>query len=141
MPIRPLTALRLAIEPLQWLFKSIVILGLSLLLSLGLLNLVQGGFQVIAYYWLDKTPHQYPINLEIFFWGIKLIALYLVSIWLLSQYRLSLTHTIIRRSIKTGIVLGVLMISIVAIERIVINYNTNQIACEMPGPTCNPNCN
>jgi hypothetical protein len=86
---------------------------------------------------LGKTPHQYPINLEIFFWGIKLIALYLVSIWLLSQYRLSLTHTIIRLSIKTGIVLGVLMISIVAIERIVINYYTNQIDCELPEPPQN----
>ena len=134
--------MRIVIQSLQWLFKCAVILCLGLLLAIGLLQLAQGTFQLIVYYWLSKTPHLYPINLETLFWGIKLIALYLVPVWLLSQYQSNFTcKAIIKRSAITGTVLGVLLISMVAIDRFVIYYYTKQIDCEMPGPTCNPNCN
>lgn len=133
--------MRLVIQSLQWLFKCAVILSLGLLLAIGLLQLAQGTFQVIVYYWLSKTPHLYPINLETLFWGIKLIALYLVPVWLLSQYQSNFTcKAIIKRSAITGAVLGVLLIGMIAIDRFVIYYYTKQVDCEMPGPTCNPNC-
>ena len=134
--------MQLVIQSAQWLFKYTVMLCLGLLLAIGLLQLAQGTLQVFVYYWLSKISHLYPVDLETLFWGIKLIALYLVSIWLLSQYQFNSTcKAIVKRSAITGVVIGALLISAVALERFVINYYTNQIACEMPGPTCNPNCN
>ena len=126
-----ITGAQLLIQTVQWLFKCAVILCLGLLLAVGLLQLAQGAFQVLAYYWLSKTPHLYPINLETLFWGIKLIALFLVSIWLLSQYRANYTcKAIVKRSVITGAVLGVLLIGMVAIDRFVIYYYSKQISCE-----------
>ena len=133
--IHSITGAQLLIQTVQCLFKSAVILCLGLLLAIGLLQLAQGTFQVLAYYWLSKTPHLYPINLETLFWGVKLIALFLVSIWLLSQYRANHTcKAIVKRSVITGAVLGVLLIGMVAIDRFVIYYYTKQIDCELPGP-------
>jgi hypothetical protein len=65
-----------------------------------------------------------------------------VPVWLLSQYQYNFTcKAIIKRSAITGAVLGVLLIGMIAIDRFVIYYYTKQVDCEMPGPTCNPNCN
>ena len=134
--------MRLVIQSLQWLFKYTAILCLGLLLAIGLMQLAEGTFQVHVYYWLSKIPHLYPVDLGTLFWGIKLISLYLVSIWLLSQYQFNSTcKAIIKRSAITGAVLSVLLIGMVAIDRFVIYYYTKQVDCEMPGPTCNPNCN
>jgi len=139
--IHSITGAQLLIQTVQWLFKCAVILCLGLLLAIGLLQLAQGTFQVLAYYWLSKTPQLYPINLETLFWGIKLIALFLVSIWLLSQYRVNYTcKAIIKRSVITGAVLGVLIIGMVALERFVINYYTHKILCELSVPTSSPHC-
>jgi hypothetical protein len=129
--IHSITGAQLLIQTVQWLLKNTMILCLGLLLAIGLLQLAQGTFQVLAYYWLSKTPHLYPINLETLFWGIKLIALFLVSIWLLSQYRANYTcKAIVKRSVITGAVLGVLLIGMVAIDRFVIYYYSKQISCE-----------
>jgi hypothetical protein len=136
-----ITGAQLLIQTVQWLFKCAVILCLGLLLAVGLLQLAQGAFQVLAYYWLSKTPQLYPINLETLFWGMKLIALFLVSIWLLSQYRANYTcKAIVKRSVITGAVLGVLIIGMVALERFVINYYTHKILCELSVPTSSPHC-
>ena len=136
-----MTGIRWAVQIAQWVLKYAVILFLGLLLAIGLLQLAQGTFQVIFYYWLSKTPQLYPINLETLFWGIKLIALYLVSIWLLSQYRANYTcKVIIKRSVITGAVLGVLLVGAVALERFVINYYTYKILCELSEPTSSPHC-
>ena len=72
--------MQLVIQSAQWLFKYTAILCLGLLLAIGLMQLAEGTFQVDVYYWLSKIPHLYPVDLETLFWGIKLIALYLVSI-------------------------------------------------------------
>jgi hypothetical protein len=139
--IHSITGAQLLIQTVQWLLKNTIILCLGLLLAIGLLLLAQGTFQVLAYYWLSKTPQLYPINLETLFWGIKLIALFLVSIWLLSQYRANYTcKAIVKRSVITGAVLGVLIIGMVALERFVINYYTHKILCELSVPTSSPHC-
>lgn len=124
------------IESAQWTFRWVVILSLGLLFAVGLLQIAQGAFQVLAYYWLVKTPHKYPVNVETLFWGIKLTALYLVSIWLLSLYRTSSRcQTTVKRSLITGAVLGVLLIGMVALDRFVIYYYTNQLDCNLPEPS------
>lgn len=130
-----MTGVRWGIESARWTFRWAVILSLGLLFAVGLLQIAQGAFQVLAYYWLVKTPHLYPVNLETLFWGIKLSALYLVSIWLLSLYRASSScKAIIKRSVITGAILGVLLIGMVAVDRFVVYYYSNQIDCELPEP-------
>ena len=124
------------IKSARWTLRWAVILSLGLLFAVGLLQIVQGAFQVLAYYWLVTTPHLYPVNVETLFWGIKLTALYLVSIWLLSLYRTSSRcQAIVKRSLMTGAVLGVLLIGMVALDRFVVYYYTNQIDCELPEPS------
>ena len=131
-----MTGVRWGIESARWTCRWAVILSLGLLFAVGLLQIAQGAFQVLAYYWLVKTPHQYPVNVETLFWGIKLTALYLVSIWLLSLYRTSSRcQVIVKRSLITGAVLGVLLIGMVALDRFVVYYYTNQIDCELPEPS------
>jgi len=133
--IHSMTGTQLLIQTVQWLFKHAMIFCLGLLLAIGLLQVAQGTFQVLAYHWLSKTPHLYPINLEMLFWGVKLIALFLVSIWLLSQYRANYTcKAIVKRSVITGAVLGALLIGMVAIDLFVTyySYNTKQITCQPP---------
>lgn len=126
---------RAMIQVMQWLLKWIAILILGLLLGFSLLQMAQGAFQVIVYYWLNKAPHQYPLSLDSLFWAIKLLAVYLVSIWLLSQYRANtINQSIIRRSIIAGAVLGALLIGMVALDRLVVYYYSNQIDCELPEP-------
>jgi len=133
-----MTGVRWGIESARWTLRWAVILSLGLLFAVGLLQIAQGAFQVFAYYWLVKTPHQYPVNLETLFWGVKLTALYLVSIWLLSLYRASSRcQAIIKRSLITGAVLGALLIGMVALDRFVVYYYTNQIDCELPEPPQN----
>ena len=130
-----MTGIHWGIESARWTLRWAVILSLGLLFAVGLLQIAQGAFQVLAYYWLVTTPHQYPVNVETLFWGIKLTALYLVSIWLLSLYRTSLRcKAIIKRSMITGAVLGVLLIGMVALDRLVVYYYSNQIDCELPEP-------
>jgi hypothetical protein len=122
----------------QWVIKSLIILCLSLVFAIGLLNLAQGTFQIFAYYWLSNEAHRYPLDLGPLFVGLKCAAFFLVTIWLLSQYRASAAcQAIVRRSVRGGLVIGVLITAIVAVERFVINYYTNQIACELPDPPRN----
>ena len=124
------------IKSARWTLRWAVILSLGLLFAAALLQIAQGAFQVLAYYWLVTTPHLYPVNVETLFWGIKLTALYLVSIWLLSLYRTSSRcQAIVKRSLMTGAVLGVLLIGMVALDRFVVYYYTNQIDCELPEPS------
>ena len=131
-----MTGIHWGIESARWTLWWAVILSLGLLFAVGLLQIAQGAFQVLAYYWLVKTPHQYPVNVETLFWGIKLAALYLVSIWLLSLYRTSSRcQAIVKRSMITGVVLGVLLTGMLALDRLVVYYYTNQIDCNLPEPT------
>jgi len=135
----PMTGVDWGIVSAKWVLRWAVILCLGLLFAVGLLQIAQGAFQVLAYYWLVKTPHLYPVNVETLFWGIKLTTLFLVSIWLLSLYRASSScQAIIKRSVITGAVLGALLIGMVALDRFVVYYYTNQIDCELPQPPQNP---
>lgn len=137
--IDPMTVAQWGIKTIQWVIKSMIILSLSLVFAFGLLNLAQGAFRVLAYYWLSNEAHRYPLDLDTLFFGLKCTAFFLVTIWLLSQYRASAAcQAIVKRSIRIGLVLGVLVTAIVAVERFVINYYTNQIACELPEPEQNP---
>ena len=137
--INPITGAQWAIQTVQWLIKSVIILCLSLVFAFGLLNIVQGAFRVFAYYWLSNEAHRYPLDLDPLFLGFKCTAFFLVTIWLLSQYRASAAcGAIVKRSIRIGLVLGVLITGIVAVERFVINYYTNQISCEYPEPPDSP---
>lgn len=137
--IHPITGTQRSIQIAQWLIKSFIILCLSLVFAFGLLNIVQGAFRVFAYYWLSNEAHRYPLDLDPLFFGFKCTAFFLVTIWLLSQYRASaLCGAIVKRSIRIGLVLGVLLTGIVAVERFVINYYTNQISCDLPEPPGNP---
>ena len=126
------------IQVVQWLLKWVAIFLLGLLLGFGLLQMAQGTFQMIVYYWLSQAPHQYPLNLDSVFWALKLIAIYLVTIWLLSQYRANtMNQFIIKRSVIIGAVFGALLIGMVAVDRFVVYYYTNQINCELPEPPRN----
>jgi len=125
-----------AMRLLQALGQYCVVLCLSLLLSISLLNLAQGLFRAVYYFWLSKKPQLYPVDLSIFYWGLKLLALYLVIAFLLSQYRSSyLNKKIIYRSVVFGLVLGIFLIGAVALDRFVVQYYSNQIDCELPDPT------
>jgi len=131
--IDPMTVAQWVIKTVQWVIKSSIILCLSLVFAIGLLNLSQGVFRVFAYYWLSNEAHQYPLDLAPLFLGLKCTAFFLVTIWLLSPYRASTAcQAIVRRSIRIGLALGILLTAIVAVERFVINYYTNQINCELP---------
>lgn len=133
--IDPMTVAQWVIKTMQWVIKNSIILCLSLVFAIGLLNLAQGSFRAFAYYWLSNEAHRYPLDLGSLFLGLKCIAFFLVTIWLLSQYRDSAAcQAIVRRSIRIGLVLGILLTAIVAAERFVINYYTNQINCELPEP-------
>ena len=126
-------------KAVQWATKSLTIMCLSLVFAFGLLNLAQGTFRVFAYYWLSNDAHRYPLDLGPLFLGLKCTAFFLVTIWLLSQYRASAAcQVIVKRSIRIGLMLGILLTAIVAVERFVINYYTNQINCELPEPPQNP---
>lgn len=134
-----MTAAQWAMQTVQWVIKSLIILCLSLVFAFGLLNVVQGSFRIFAYYWLSNEVHRYPLDAALLFLGLKCTAFFLVTIWLLSQYRASAAcQAIVKRSIQVGLVLGFLLTGIVAIERFVINYYTNQIQCELPEPKQNP---
>jgi hypothetical protein len=133
-----MTVAQWVIKTMQWVIKGSTILCLSLVFAVGLLNLAQGAFRVFAYYWLSNEAHRYPLDLAPLFLGLKCTAFFLVTIWLLSQYRDSAAcQAIIKRSIRIGLVLGILLTAIVAVERFVINYYTNQINCELPEPPRN----
>ena len=137
--IDPMTVAQWVIKTMQWVIKSSIILCLSLVFAIGLLNLSQGVFRVFAYYWLSNEAHQYPLDLAPLFLGLKCTAFFLVTIWLLSQYRASAAcQAIVKRSIRIGLALGILLTAIVAVERFVINYYSNQINCELPEPPHNP---
>jgi hypothetical protein len=134
----PMTGVQWVVQTVKWVIKSLIILCLSLVFAIGLLNLAQGTFRIFAYYWLSNEAHRYPLDLDTLFFGLKCTAFFLVTIWLLSQYRASAAcQAIVRRSIRGGLVIGVLITAIVAAERFVINYYTNQIACELPEPPPN----
>ena len=137
--INPMTVAQWVIKTMQWVIKSSIILCLSLVFAIGLLNLSQGVFRVFAYYWLSNEAHQYPLDLALLFLGLKCTVFFLVTIWLLSQYRASAAcRAIVKRSIRIGLALGILLTAIVAVERFVINYYSNQINCELPEPPRNP---
>jgi hypothetical protein len=137
--IDPMTVAQWVIKTMQWVIKSSIILCLSLVFAIGLLNLAQGTFRIFAYYWLSNEAHRYPLDLGPLFVGLKCAAFFLVTIWLLSQYRASAAcQAIVRRSIRGGLVIGVLITAIVAVEIFVINYYSNQISCELPEPSQNP---
>ena len=134
-----MTAAQWTIRTVQWLLKSWIIICLSLVFAFGLLNVIQGLFRILAYYWLSNEVHRYPLDADPLFFGLKCTAFFLVTIWLLSQYRASAAcQSIVKRSIRVGLVLGFLLTGIVAVERFVINYYTNQIQCELPEPKQNP---
>ena len=136
--IDPMTVVQWFIKTMQWVIKSLIILCLSLVFAIGLLNLAQGTFRIFAYYWLSNEAHRYPLDLGPLFVGLKCAAFFLVTIWLLSQYRASAAcQAIVRRSIRGGLVIGVLITAIVAVEIFVINYYSNQISCELPEPPRN----
>jgi hypothetical protein len=136
--IDPMTVAQWVIKTMQWVIKSLIILCLSLVFAVGLLNLAQGAFRIFAYYWLSNEAHRYPLDLGPLFVRLKCAAFFLVTIWLLSQYRASVAcQAIVKRSIRIGLVLGILLTAIVAVERFVINYYTNQINCELPEPPRN----
>jgi hypothetical protein len=130
-----MTSRHWSIRTVQWLIKSLIILCLSLVFAVGLLNLAQGTFRIFAYYWLSNEAHRYPLDLGPLFVGLKCAAFFLVTIWLLSQYRASAAcQAIVRKSIRGGLVIGVLITAMVAVEIFVINYYSNQISCELPEP-------
>jgi len=136
--INPMTLVQWAMQTVQWVIKSLIILCLSLVFAFGLLNVVQGSFRIFAYYWLSNEVHHYPLDAGPLFFGLKCTAFFLVTIWLLSQYRASAAcQAIVKRSIRVGLVLGVILTTIVAVERFVIHYYTNQIQCELPEPKQN----
>jgi len=133
-----MTVAQLVIKTMQWVIRSSIILCLSLVFAVGLLNLAQGTFRIFAYYWLSNEAHRYPLDLGPLFVGLKCAAFFLVTIWLLSQYRASAAcQAIVRRSVRGGLVIGVLITAIVAVEIFVINYYSNQISCELPEPPRN----
>jgi len=133
-----MTVAQLVIKTMQWVIRSSIILCLSLVFAVGLLNLAQGTFRIFAYYWLSNEAHRYPLDLGPLFVGLKCAAFFLVTIWLLSQYRASTAcQAIVRRSVRGGLVIGVLITAIVAVEIFVINYYSNQISCELPEPPRN----
>jgi hypothetical protein len=136
--IDPMTVAQRVIKTMQWVIKGLIILCLSLVFAVGLLNLAQGTFRIFAYYWLSNEAHRYPLDLGPLFVGLKCAAFFLVTIWLLSQYRASAAcQAIVRRSIRGGLVIGVLITAIVAVEIFVINYYSNQISFELPEPPRN----
>jgi len=136
--IDPMTVAQWFIKTMQWVIKSLIILCLSLVFAIGLLNLAQGTFRIFAYYWLSNEAHRYPLDLGPLFVGLKCAAFFLVTIWLLSQYRASAAcQAIVKRSIRGGLVIGILITAIVAVEIFVINYYSNQISCELPEPPRN----
>ena len=127
--------LSFAMRFLQFLAKSCVVLCLGLLLSIGLLNLAQGLFRAVYYFGFSKKPELYPVDLSILYWGLKFLALYLVSIFLLSRYRSrKMNQTIIKRSAIFGLVLGIFLIGAIALDRFIVQYYGNQIDCELPDP-------
>jgi len=133
--IDPMTVAQWVIKTMQWVIRSSIILCLSLVFAVGLLNLAQGTFRIFAYYWLSNEAHRYPLDLGPLFVGLKCAAFFLVTIWLLSQYRASAAcQAIVRKSIRGGLVIGVLITAMVAVEIFVINYYSNQISCELPEP-------
>ena len=135
----PMTGGQWAVQTVKWVIKSLIILCLSLVFAVGLLNLAQGTFWVFAHYWLSNEIHRYPLDTAPLFFGLECIAMYLAAIWLLSLYRASAAcQAIVKRSIRAGLVIGILMTAIVAVERFVINYYTNQIAYELFEPPQNP---
>jgi hypothetical protein len=136
--IDPMTVAQWVIKTMQWVIRSSIILCLSLVFAVGLLNLAQGTFRIFAYYWLSNEAHRYPLDLGPLFVGLKCAAFFLITIWLLSQYRASAAcQAIVRRSVRGGLVIGVLITAIVAVEIFVINYYSNQISCELPEPPRN----
>ena len=134
----PMTGVQWVVQTVKWVIKSSIILCLSLVFAVGLLNLAQGTFRIFAYYWLSNEAHRYPLDLGPLFVGLQCAAFFLVTIWLFSQYRASAAcQAIVRKSIRTGLVIGVLITAIVAVEIFVINYYSNQISCELPEPPPN----
>ena len=134
----PMTGVQWVIKRVKWVIKSLIILCLSLVFAVGLLNLAQGTFRIFAYYWLSNEAHRYPLDLGPLFVGLKCAAFFLVTIWLLSQYRASAAcQAIVRKSIRGGLVIGVLITAMVAVEIFVINYYSNPISCELPEPPPN----
>ena len=103
--LNPLVWLKYPIQVLRWSCKWLVIAILSILLAMALLYFAYAAFEVFAYYYLGKGRNPYPVNpvspvsLEPFFLGLKLLAFYVVTVCLLSQYRDSPTlKSIVKRS-------------------------------------------
>ena len=137
----PLVWLKYPIQVLRWSCKWLVIAILSILLAMALLYFAYAAFEVFAYYYLGKGRNQYPVNLEPLFLGLKLLAFYVVTVWLLSQYRDSPTlKSIAKRSAIIGCVLGMLLIGAAVLDRIVMHYYDNKIDCKLPNPTQAPIC-
>lgn len=133
-----MTVAQWAIQAVQWVIKSLIILCLSLVFAFGLLNVAQGSFRIFAYYWLSNEVHRYPLDTALLSLGLKCTAFFLVTIWLLSQYRASAAcQAIVKRSIRVGLVLGFLLTAIVAVERFVINYYTikSSVSCQNQNKT------
>ena len=121
--------------------RGVVVMTLVMILAIGLLEIAQGAFEIWAYYYLIKRPHAYPVNTDTVFLGLKLLILYLVVIWVLTQYRSQvINQTIVKRSAKWGLVIGVLLIGLIALDRWVIHYYNKQIDCHLPGPMQKPYC-
>ena len=128
-------------QTILWILRWIIILGLALLLAMGLLYTAYGILEVFGYYWFSKKVHQYPINLDAFYLALKILAFYLVSILLLSQYRASPTNkAIVKRSLIAGLVIASLLIGALALDRIMMHYYANVIDCNLPDPNQKPVC-
>ena len=140
--LNPLAWLKYFIQAFRWSIKWLVIVILSILLAIALLYFAYAAYEVFAYYYLSKGRNQYPVNLEPLFLGLKLMAFYVVTVCLLSQYRNSPTlKSIVKRSVIIGCVLGMLLIGAAVLDRIVMHYYDNKIDCKLPNPTQAPICN
>lgn len=127
-------SLSFAVRYLRALGRYGVILCLGLLLSIALFNLAQGLFRAGHYFWFSKKPQAYPVDLDTLYWGFKFLALYLVSMFLLSRYRSRQIQYIMKRSAIFGLVLGIFLIGALALDQLVVQYYSNQIDCELPDP-------
>lgn len=122
-------------QTLQWVLKYALILTLAFMLAFGLLKTVQGAFEVVVYYWFSKQPHQYPVDTGFLFLGLKTLALFLIAVCLLNQYRNHHTlQWIVKRSMRIGLIIGAISLGMLAVDRFAVSYLTEKIHCQLPLP-------
>ena len=130
---------RIAVIAVFWITRWLVTCALIMLLAVGLSNVVHGLFQFVEYYWLSEGARRFPVKSVQLFLGLKLIAVYTLTIWLFSQYQFSSANRlIVKRSMIGGLVIGSLFIGAIAIERFLAYYYPNIIDCELPGFVIGP---